>query len=92
VQDLFNAKMHSGEKMMDYLNRMEELHRGFIKAGNDRISDNLFAQLLIIGLTSDFAAVRTVVNTLKEKEQTSQNVRRILLAEADNRGMERHQS
>lgn len=91
VQDLFGVKMKENEDMIKYLDRVMDVHKTFLKAGNDDITDNLLAQLMIIGLTKEYSMVRTIVNTFKATEQTTARVREFLIAEFNNKKLEKKQ-
>jgi hypothetical protein len=85
VRNFFGVKMQEGEVMCTYINRVRELYREFINAGNGQIDDDLLAQVMIIGLPREYSQVKSITNTLRAQEITSKNVERILLSEYQQR-------
>jgi hypothetical protein len=92
VMDLFSIKMKNDENMIKYIDRVMETYKIFLHAGNEKVSDCLIAQLMIIGLTSDYSMVKTIVNTFKESEQTTQRIKEVLIAEYNSKKLEKESS
>jgi transposase InsO family protein len=88
IRNLFGLKMTCGEKMTCYLERARRVLREFLTAGNKAIDDELFAHVIIMGLSKDYAAVRSITNALQSKDLNSKRVEEILLAEYHHKRLE----
>jgi hypothetical protein len=81
VQDFFSIRMNQREDMHDYIKRLNHTYQGFLNAGNSPIEESLVTQIMLIGLSTEFDNVRSIVNTWKTDELTRKRLEEVLLSE-----------
>jgi hypothetical protein len=88
IRNFFGVKMKHEERMIDYVNRIKQLYRDFTNAGNKAIDDELVANVMIMGLPKEYAAVKSIANALEGKNLCSKRVEELLMAEFHQRRLE----
>jgi transposase InsO family protein len=81
MKEFFDTKIKPNENMDVYLRRHNQNYREYVSAGQQELSDAFLAQHLLLSLSEEFDYIRSITNTLKIEDLTTQRVSDILLSE-----------